>query len=271
MNKLFKQEYPVYNNALKPFVKNYYVVGYSNNAITNTAPDLVPPTGTIVVHFCIGNNSFAYDQLINKNKITVLGLQTHHIKVIPQPGIEIIGVNFKHYGFFNLFGIPTSKITNSVLTATEIWERKDVEQIQNKLSQVYNVEEGIYLIEKFLWKQRKKSKYSLYFDSIAEKIVETHGINEEVLLPSKTISRRSFERYFTQTIGCSPKRFANLQRHIYTLEQMFAVSNVSLSQLVDLGQYYDFSHFYKDFKMHTGLTYKDYISKDTAFARTLLS
>jgi AraC-like DNA-binding protein len=271
MDKLFKQKYPVNNITLKSFIDNYFVVGYSPILRNIESPDLVPPTGTIVVHFGIGNNRFAYDQLINTNKITVLGLQTQHIKVIPQPGIEIIGVNFKHYGFFNLFDIPASKITNSVLKATEIWKQNDVEYIQNKLSQVYNVEEGIYLIEKFLWSQRKKSKYSLYFDTIAEKIVETHGITGEALFPSKNISRRSFERYFIQTIGCSPKRFANLQRHIYILEKMLTVSDLSLSQLVDLGQYYDFSHLYKDFKMHTGLTCKDYLGINPEFARILYS
>lgn len=271
MSKLFKQEYPVYNNTLKSYIKNYFVVGYSNNASTNTTPDLVPPIGTIVIHFSIGNNQFAYDKLNNTNRIAILGLQTKHINVIPQAGVQIIGVNFHHFGFYNLFGKPAFTFTNSVLLATEIWDSIEVERIQIKLSQVSDIEEGICLIEKFLWGQRKKCKSSLYFDSIAYKIAEKHGINEEALLPTKKISRRSFERYFIQTIGCSPKRFANLQRHIYILEKMLTVSELSLLQLVDLGQYYDFSHLYKDFKMYTGLTYKEYLRINPEFARILLS
>jgi hypothetical protein len=272
MDKLFKQIHPVHNDALKSFIKNYFVVGYSSNVCNNSAPDLVPPIGSIVVHFSIGNNKFAYDQLQSLNRITILGLQTHHIKVVPQAGIELIGVNFHHFGFYNLFGIPASRFTNSVILASEIWDRGEVEFLQNQLSQVYQVEEGICLIEKFFLKQRKTTKYCLYFDSIVEKMAEIHSINEEAILPfNNNISRRSFERYFAQTIGCSPKRFANLQRHIFTLQKMFSTPEISLSQLVEFGRYYDFSHLYKDFKLHTGLTYRDYLLQDTAFARTLLS
>jgi AraC-like DNA-binding protein len=273
MNKLFKKKYPVYNIALKSFIKDYFAVGYSTKVCKNSVPDLVPPIGSIAVHFSIGNHKFAYDKAKNLNKIAILGLQNQHIKVIPQPGIEIIGANFHPYGFYNLFGIPASKFTNSVVLAADIWDSAKVEHIQKKLSQVYNIEEGIYIIEKFFWKQRiRKNKYSLYFDSVAEKAIEMNGIYEDVLLLSNnSISRRSVERYFAQTIGCSPKRFANLQRHIFILQKMLGSPEVSLSQLVYCGQYYDFSHFHKDFKIHTGLTYKDYMVCDTQFARTLLS
>jgi len=272
MSKLFKQEYPVYNNTLKSYIKNYFVVKYSNNAITNATPDLVPPTGTIVIHFSIGNNQFAYNKLNNTNRIAILGLQTRHINVIPQPGVQIIGVNFHHYGFYNLFGIPAFSFTNSVLLATEIWDCIEVKRIQNRLSQVSEIEEGICLIENFLWGQRKKCNHRLYFDSIVEKIVEMNGIFEgDAFLSKYSIYRRSIERYFAQAIGCSPKRFINLQRHIYALQKMLETPEASLSMLADQCQYYDVSHLYKDFKMHAGLTYKDYLRINPEFARILFS
>ena len=262
----------MYHSTLRPFIKDYFVVGYSDTIQNNYIPDLVPPTGSIVVHFSIGNNTFAYDRIKDTNRITIFGLQTHHINVIPQAGTQIIGVNFHPYGFYNLFNIPASTFTNSVLTATEIWERSEVEQLQCKLAQVVNVEEGIYLIERFFWKQRETTKYGLYFDSFVDKLLEVNGISEGCLLPSThSVSRRSLERYFAEKIGCAPKKYANLLRHLHILKTMFTLADGSFSQLVEVGQYYDCSHLHKDFKMHTGTTYRDYMSKDTAFASALLS
>lgn len=272
MAKVYKWVHPVYHSALRPFIKDYFVVGYSDTGQNVFLPDLVPPTASIVVHFSIGKTTFSYDKIDHTNRITILGLQTQHINVIPQAGTQIIGVNFQPYGFYNLFNISASTFTNSVLAAAEIWERCEVEKLECKLAQVDNVEEGIYLIEKFFWKQRETGKYDLYFDSLVDRLLEMNGIIEGALLPSThSVSRRSLERYFAQKIGCSPKKFANLLRHLYTLKEIFTRSDGSLSDLVEVGQYYDCSHLYKDFKMHTGITYRDYISKDTDFAVTLLS
>jgi hypothetical protein len=256
MAKVFKEVHNVYHSALRPFIKDYFVVGYSDTGQDGLLPDLVPPTASVVVHFSIGDTTFAYDEIERTNRVSILGLQTRHINVIPQAGTHIIGANFYPYGFSNLFNISASLLTNSVLAATEIWDRAEVEQLEQKLAQVVNVEEGIYLIEKFFWKQRETAKYGLYFDSFVDKLVEVNGINKGCLFPSThSISRRSLERYFAEKVGCAPKKYANLLRHIYILKEMFTQTDGSFSQLVEAGQYYDCSHLQKDFKMHTGITY----------------
>jgi hypothetical protein len=270
--RLYKKVLPVYNPVMQSFIKNYFVVGYKSNIEHHQCIDIVPPAGTVVIHFSIGKKKFAYNNLDNKNILAIQGQQTQHIQVIAQPGVEIIGVNFHPHGFYNLFGVPVLKLTNSVISAIDFWEGNSVESLQNKLEQINNIEEGICIIENFLWEHRKrKNKFHLYFDSVAEKIIENNGICEISSFLNSSISMRSFERYSSNTIGCSPKKIAQLYRHLYVLKKMLNNPDISLPYLVYYGQYYDISHLYKDFKKFTKLSYNEYLEKDTEFARIILS
>ena len=72
------------------------------------------------------------------------------------------------------------------------------------------------------------------------------------------INRRQLERKFTSTIGLSPKQLSKTIRLQAAIKMLLNKKYASLTTLAHAGEYYDQSHFIKDFKEFTGLTPKEF-------------
>lgn len=90
--------------------------------------------------------------------------------------------------------------------------------------------------------------------------------NKKGMLPVKELSEvfpyseRSLERMFHKEVGASPYRFICLVRFNYIIRELEKNKYESLTQLVEQYDYYDQSHFEKDFQKFLGQSIKSYKS-----------
>lgn len=127
----------------------------------------------------------------------------------PKNDIRLISINFKPYDLYNLFGIEQSHFVNTFNTPNTLFDKHESKILTKKLSRVYDTEEGIHIMETFLWNHKTKyRKYSILFDERVNRISEKKGVVEIERLYCKYSSKRYTEYYFKNNIGCSPKFFS---------------------------------------------------------------
>lgn len=67
-------------------------------------------------------------------------------------------------------------------------------------------------------------------------------------------STSTLERYFKKETGMTPKKYINLHRYKFAVEEIYDTGNSNWLHYVDKYDFYDQSHFIKEIKKYTGLT-----------------
>jgi AraC-like DNA-binding protein len=71
-------------------------------------------------------------------------------------------------------------------------------------------------------------------------------------------SERSLNRIFNKEVGASPYRFICLVRFNYIIRELEKSEHISLTSLIEQYNYFDQSHFEKDFQKFLGQSIKEY-------------
>jgi methylphosphotriester-DNA--protein-cysteine methyltransferase len=86
------------------------------------------------------------------------------------------------------------------------------------------------------------------------------------LLKEVFMSRRNFERKFFKKVGLSPKYYARIRRIGFLLNEIAGKKKAGWSSLFSEAEFYDQSHFIKDFIEFTGRTPEQYIKENRELA-----
>ncbi len=262
-------KYPVQNQALVPFIKHYFVLDFDYLEEENNTFK-IPPSGYPVLLFHFGKKHNFYNHLHYTSESLIVGELSRHVMLHPSRETKILGVNFKPYGLYNLLGISPRHILNSGFKSCELFGTDNVDNISSTIKKD-GIETGITEIEKLLLKYKNNStKPQPYFDKIVDDIEELRGLVNVSDLINNKVSIRTFQRYFKEIIGVSPKLFCQILRHKYILEFIYQNPELQWNDLLLNGYYYDFSHFTKDFTKFSGLKPSEYLQIKNDFASFLL-
>lgn len=103
-----------------------------------------------------------------------------------------------------------------------------------------------------------------------QKILDTTGaVNIRKLADEVALSERSLERYFSEHIGLSPKRFSRIIR-LAAIFKLITEEKPKWSEIAQKARFYDQSHFIKDFKEFTGEDPSDYGFDEKSMANFFL-
>lgn len=176
-------------------------------------------------------------------------------------GIDILGVKFTPLGLYRLTGIDMRHISDAIIDANNVWH-SEVDLLYEEILDKENIAARIKAIEQFL--KRKKAR-----QSSSEKI---HLLNNSIhqmetkrnydvskLRRDHFITKKTFERYFLNYIGVTPKQYANICRFnnvCMYLDRMLKQPDWQ-DIVVEFG-YHDQSHFIREFKRYSGKTPVEY-------------
>jgi AraC-like DNA-binding protein len=108
-------------------------------------------------------------------------------------------------------------------------------------------------MEEMIWGLFKNNEIDPWANWVVNRIYSSKGtIRVGRLAEESTLSRRQFERRFVERIGTSPKSLAQIMKFQHVLQSMKSVE--TLTQLAYDADYYDQSHFIKEFRMRSGTT-----------------
>jgi hypothetical protein len=268
--KITQKKFEVENEFLKNNVKNYWIFEViADHSATEKL--VVPPLGFPCMHFHLGNYSDFYSRENYNLCSLVIGQLKTHIQLNPSHGIKLLAVNFKPYGFYNLFGLTPPGKNELSYDSTLEFGKEQITSLISDLTQKLETPQFVTTIENFiLSNQKKEIKKFEFLDSIVDQMIASNGLLDVNLFIKKKCSIRTLQRYFGDVIGVSPKTFTKILRHKYILKLMYDRPDLQWNDFVFQGYYFDYSHFKKDFIAFSTLNPIEYISAKKSIVSGLL-
>ena len=251
---------------LQPFVECYFV-WQSQEAVHNLIVES-PPNGYCSLVFNCGAEYFLqnkkYERLVVPKQF-ISGQSIYSYKLFLNGEISVTGIVFKPAALATLFDLPTYAYTEERISLFSIFKRSLIDTFIEKIQDAAMPNDKVKLLEEFvlIFYYQKKPKPD-YIDNAVNVIIEKNGmINISSLLKDVFMSRRNFERRFFKKVGLSPKYYARIRRISYLMNEIAGKKKVDWADVISQCEFYDQSHFIKDFIEFTGRSPEQYI-KDNA-------
>ncbi len=200
----------------------------------------------------------------------VVGQLTHRFLTLLPPYTSILFVKMYPWTPYLLFDDPIWHLNNKVTDLECLTRDKEFRQLARDVRSIDTLEKAAPLLDGFFLKKLASQKLETPFLTFAiQQIFKTSGtINIESLRQNIHASRRYVEKLFKKNIGLTPKQYARLIRvkkaSIILRQQGYRRQISSVAAALD---YYDQSHFLKDFKMVVGKTPSQYLQMKPMFQK----
>jgi AraC-like DNA-binding protein len=137
--------------------------------------------------------------------------------------------------------------------------------LESELYEAGSFEKKIEVVEGFLANQLRKSPKDYEINRIINSVAlinQSKGmIDIETLSSYACLSRKQYERTFSDYIGASPKQFLRTIRFQNTLRERQINKHIHLTELAYNCGYYDQSHMIIEYKLLSGKTPTQYFSE----------
>lgn len=237
-------------DQLKPYIK-YFVV--SENELENEYK--VFPSSGLVIGFQYKGKLAAIKEN-TESRLTSSGITgiADGYKIFKNSAdIGTILVYFTEIGFTHFTSHPANELFNLSLSLDDIFDRKRIAEVEDKLIAGTTDKHRIKVVEQFLVSQLKDIQTDKLIVEAIKLIYQTNGtIRIKELNEKLFISQSPFEKRFRKVVGTTPKKFASIVRFNAVLDNLN--NTKSLTEICYENHFFDQAHFIKDFKQFTGDT-----------------
>ncbi|WP_244309945.1 helix-turn-helix domain-containing protein [Leptospira mtsangambouensis] len=242
---------------LLPFVQKYLIIE-SKDGIENR----ILPNPNLVLSFQLRGNlrSFESNTVYDLPRTGIAGLRKTARKIIYPKNSSALLVILTGIGAAGFFGEPISEFYGKTIALNNFISNRLIENLEEQLFFAKSNEECILLVEDFLIRNKKNRTIDPSINTTLQKINLSKGqIKMNDIKQGLPISLDSLEKKFKESIGTTPKQYANLLR-IHTLIRSYT-NETNLTNLAQKAGYFDQSHFNKEFKLFTGESPKLFFKK----------
>lgn len=247
---------------LESLVKCYWTLEVP--AQTDVQRQRIIPDGCIEMAFILADDIKRYtsqDDYILQPRAMVLGQTIDPFYIEPTGRVNTFAIRFYPYGFANFVTIPSKNLVNKETPLTLLFGEMPAKELEEKMKRATDAQQRIDIIEDFLLdKLKNKTTIDTIVKSTIDMIMSTKGsaaIN--TILKDNLSKRRQLERKFIQQIGISPKQLGKVIRLQTALKLLLNRQTEKLTEIAYESEYYDQSHFIKDFKEFTGTNPKEFL------------
>lgn len=256
--------------VLQPFVECYFVW-----ESTEPLEDLLvlesPPSGFCSIVFNNGDDYFLqnkkYEQLAVPKQF-LSGQSIYSYKLFLKGHISMAGIVLKPTALFSLFNLPVHEYVEERVPLQNVFKKTFLDAFISQLQKLQDAGEKVKLLEDLVLKHFNQTKPAIdSIDNAANSIIERNGmVNINDLLKDVFMSRRNFERRFFKKVGLSPKYYARIRRISFVTNLIAGKKKVDWVALFAQCEFYDQSHFIKDFLEFTGRTPQQYLAENAELA-----
>jgi len=233
----------------------------------DTQKQRIIPDGTIEMAFILGDDIKRYtsdDSFIIQPRATVIGHTLEPFFIEPTGNVDTFAIRFYPYGFANLVTTPIKALANTETPLAQLFEETTANKLAQDITQAANTKQRIKIMESFLLDRlNDQTTVSHIVKTTIDALLTTKGsASISQLLKEDQTKRRQLERMFVKQIGVSPKQLGKLIRLQSALKRLLNEEE-SLTQIAYDSDYYDQSHFIKDFKEFTGVSPKEFLGNES--------
>lgn len=252
------------SKILNPFVKYYWCIKTNFEGQTSNVQRIIP-TGIPELTFYLNNTLplLNSDQLDNRGIIDTQ--QNCYYDLLIDNRLGIFSIYFQPEAIRLLIDLPLNRLANSNIVLADI--NKNIStNLYNGLLESSNFYDRVLFVEKYLLKIIYRKTINLDFKRMQYTIAqinESKGlISIDKLVDNSCLSRKQFDRIFTNQIGISPKQYLKVVRFQSAIHYYNSNNNIILRELAYKCGYYDQSHFINNIKAFTGNSPKIFFKED---------
>lgn len=244
----FDKHFPT--EQLKPYIK-YYVVAENE---LESEYKVFPSLGLVIGFQYKGQLATIKDNTESKlSTAGITGISDGYKIFKNSADVGSILIYFTEIGFAHFASHPANELFNLSLSLDDIFDKKSILEVEERLVEVHTDKLRIKIIEQFLIAQLKEIQTDKLILKAIRLIYETNGaIRIKELNEKLFISQSSFEKRFRKVVGTTPKKFASIVRFNTVLANL--TETKTLTEICYENNFFDQAHFIKDFKQFTGDT-----------------
>ncbi|MEM6642153.1 MAG: DUF6597 domain-containing transcriptional factor [Bacteroidota bacterium] len=247
------------SQRLEGYIKYFWVLESEENELDHRSFQIIPDGSPGLI---FQDNGAFTDHIGNPlPQLFIYGQTTMHAQQKVKGNFKTIGVYFHPHGIQSLFGIDAQHVTNQNIAVSDFLNEL---YLSEQLSYAESDREKIQLISNFLLTclMKNRNNTNNLASLAALHIIAKKGTSSlSDLHHHYSVSKRTLERRFLQSIGVSAKFFARLTRFQSALDSIRQGNFNKLSDVAYAHDYADQCHFIRDFKEFSGSTPKHFISQ----------
>ena len=157
-----------------------------------------------------------------------------------------------------LKGIPMTELQNTTLTLDLFFSHREIEELMDRIYFLPDLKAKFLELESFLL---KRFDHNLFDERIpyAVSLLNTCEYSIDQLSHAICLSPRRFREIFSEQTGFSPAFYKKTARFNQACRQLVKSQDISLTNVAYSNNYYDQSHFNKDFSFFAGITPSQFI------------
>ncbi len=234
----------------------------------------IVPDGCLEMCFILGDDIKRFmneEDYILQPRAMVIGQISESFYVQPTGTVNSFSVRFYPHSFSYFVDVSLSDLANKETPLNQLFDPDVINELETEIRGARSTKARVELVEKFLL-QLVASKRVIegVVSSFTETLIQTKGAHSiQLLLKETDISRRSLERKFSQFVGISPKQLGKIIR-LQSALNLMNEGEASLTRIAYESDYYDQSHFTRDFKELTGVNPKEYFKNEELLLSNLM-
>lgn len=254
---------------LSQYVKNYW--GIENCVENNTEyQHRIIPSGLFEIIFYFGDVPVSND--LNKpltDNIILNGHQKKYYDITISGSLDLFAIYFYPHGLSMFLNLPVSELFNQSIPLRDL-VNENLNEFEDQLAGAKSFNDRTIIANEFLFEKLKRSENKYHYERIRNAINQiniSHGIIDiEKLASDCCLSRKQFERVFSEIVGASPKKFLKIVRFQNAIHRMSLTDHLNFTELAYQCGYFDQAHMNNDFKSLSGLTPKQYFIVCTPYS-----
>lgn len=222
----------------------------------------IVPNGLCELIFYLGDRPESEDTQKSISENTVISGQLKEFYDLRVRGnLSLFSIIFQPYGLSLFFDLPLNELYNQNVPLKYL-VRDKVNALEDQLSKEKTLSLRIRIVENFLIERLKNSekKYNITrIKNSIDTITREKGlVNIDNLAYEACLSRKQFERIFSELIGTTPKQFLKIVRFQNAIHEKSLSRELTLTELSYQCGYYDQSHMVNEFSKLSGMTPSQY-------------
>lgn len=258
---------------LAPFVKCFWTLKVPKEAPRERQQIL--PDGCTEICFVFKDDIKRYtvhDQFIIQPRSFVMGQISVPFYIEPTGEVDSLGVRFYPSGLHYFIDEPIHHLSNKETPLGELFDPEMSKQLEIDVHRAHNIQLRMKIIEDFLLKalQQNVDVDVLVANTLDTMLATKGSIGVNKILAANTNKRRQLERKFSNLIGVSPKRLCRIIRLQSSLKMILDAEEKDLAKIGYDHEYFDQSHFIKDFKDFTGVSPGEFYQDETFLLSSMI-
>ena len=227
----------------------------------------IVPDGCIEMTFNFGDKIKKYtsqNNFILQPNTMVMGQRTKSYYILPTGNVDTFAICFYPIGFGNFVKTTLDNLVDKEIPIAELFGESEANELEQHMIQAIDTQQRIKIIETFLLEKLKlNNTINDIVKSTVDALLKTNGTAPiNVILKDDISKRRQLERSFKKQIGISPKQLAKAIRLQTAMQLLLNKESQTLTDIAYESEYFDQSHFIKDFKDLIGVTPKDFFNNE---------